>query len=204
VTTGKPCRPPPIWLWPAGTGLADPRSCRRHLTEEERAALAPFDAESAARSAEFAAQYDEWWLGLINSDPACWSWPLRKELHQAVHAWNLHHQEGDHHAMSLKEDFENLIPDVEKHLRDFIDGHSAVIERGFKLIEMADADPLMQTVEAAAGLTPGARAAIAEAIAKLDVEFQRVAAEATENGRQAERNAQAAAQPPAEPEAPAE
>jgi hypothetical protein len=110
--------------------------------------------------------------------------------------------------MSLKEDFENLIPDVEKHLRDFIDGHSAVIERGFKLIEMADADPLMQTVEAAAGLTPGARAAIAEAIAKLDAEFQRVAAEATENGRQAERNAQAAAQAeaPAEPvaEPPAE
>ena len=52
------------------------------------------------------------------------------------------------------------------------------------------------------------RAAIAEALSKLDAEFQRVAAEATENGRQAERNAQAAAQAeaPAEPvaEPPAE
>jgi hypothetical protein len=76
ATTGKRCRLSPIWFWPEGTGLPDPRSCRRHLTDDERAALAPFDAESEARSAEYMAVYDAWWLGLINSDPACWSWPL--------------------------------------------------------------------------------------------------------------------------------
>ena len=109
---------------------------------------------------------------------------------------------------SLKEDIEQFIPDVEARLRGFFDDHAAELDKGVKLAEMADADPLVQAAMAAVGLTPGARAAIAEALSKLDAEFQRVAAEATENGRQAERNAQAAAQAeaPAEPvaEPPAE
>lgn len=73
---GEPCRLSPIWLWPARTGLPDPQSCRRHLTDEERAALAPIDAEWEAKSAADTAMFDAWWTRLINSDPACWSWPL--------------------------------------------------------------------------------------------------------------------------------
>lgn len=110
--------------------------------------------------------------------------------------------------MSLKDEIENFIPEVEQHLRSFFEGHAAQIERGIKLAELVDADPLMQAAEAALGLPAGARASIADAIAKLDAEFTRVAQEATENGRQAGHAAALAelASPaePAEGEQPAE
>ena len=93
---------------------------------------------------------------------------------------------------NLKEDIENFIPEVEQHVRSWFEARAPQIDRGIKLAEMADADPLIQGAEAALGIPAPARAAFADFLAKLDAEFTRVASESHEAGRQAARDAQAA------------
>jgi hypothetical protein len=67
---------------------------------------------------------------------------------------------------TLRQDFENLIG-----------GHAEELERAGQVAEAAAGDPLVQTALAAGGLTTAARQILAEAIAKLDAEFGRLAAE---------------------------
>ncbi len=106
--------------------------------------------------------------------------------------------------MSFKDDIDNFIPEVERHFRAFLAGHSGQIERGIKLAEMADADPAIQAFEAALGIPAPVRAAFGDLVTRLDAEFQRVTDEAHEAGRVAG-HAQATAElaPPA-PETPGE
>ncbi len=106
--------------------------------------------------------------------------------------------------MSLKDDIESFIPEVEQHVRSWFEARAPQIDRGVKLAEMADANPAMQVLMTAAGITPAAHAAIGEFLAKLDAEFQRVAAEAHEAGRLAGHAAAAAELAPPAAEVPAE
>lgn len=62
-------------LWPLQIDMPDPDCCVMHLTDAERAA---YEADKPRRDQEYAAlnrMADEWWTRLIDSDPACWSWP---------------------------------------------------------------------------------------------------------------------------------
>ena len=71
--------------WPAGLALQDPRSCRFHMTDEERATREAYLVERAAESfAEFGGFFDRLDPGerrvpapgrFRTGDPACWSWP---------------------------------------------------------------------------------------------------------------------------------
>lgn len=69
---GERCRSGRL-LWPRNAPLPDPMSCLGHLNESERV----IHEEDRMRSeVEFGLMFDLWWVRLINSDPACWSWPL--------------------------------------------------------------------------------------------------------------------------------
>ena len=71
--------------WPAGLAVPDPRSCRFHMTDEERAARSAYLAERAAESfARFGGFFDRLDPGERRTsmpgrshagDPVCWSWP---------------------------------------------------------------------------------------------------------------------------------
>jgi hypothetical protein len=86
--TGAPCQEH-VRSWHGDIGLPDPRSCRRHMTKEERAALNDYeqrqyeeirriiaqgpDAIRAVGAAAFAVPPSS--IRLPLPDPACWYWP---------------------------------------------------------------------------------------------------------------------------------
>lgn len=52
--------------------LPDPMSCLSHLNESERA---EHEEHMLQSELEFGLMFEIAWYRLINSDPACWSWP---------------------------------------------------------------------------------------------------------------------------------
>lgn len=94
-TTGGPCRAFKM-PWPRGTGIAAPPSCRRHLTDAERAALDKHEAEMKAWADEIVhggPGAEEAAAAMVRSgffaaavgrperrDPACWAWPAPESL----------------------------------------------------------------------------------------------------------------------------
>jgi hypothetical protein len=102
--------------------------------------------------------------------------------------------------MSIAEEIHHFVTEGEDRVRGWFEAKAPEFDRLTKVAESVESDPGVQALMGAVGITAPARAAIGRFLTELDAEFQRVASEAHDAGRQAERDAQA----PAEPEVPAE